>query len=163
MQKKKIGKRGKYYNKDFKKIKFKENFFDCIISLHTIYHINKKNQKKIIIKLLKIAKKNSPIIIVYSNPNTLISKISRLFRSKKNKKNKIYFYCYPNTWWLQFQNLATIKILPWRSFSAQHQKILFPDNIFGKITLKILFFLENTFSNFFSKNFQYPMIILKKK
>ena len=44
--KKKIGKKGKYYNKDFNKISFKENFFDCVISLHTIYHINKKDQKK---------------------------------------------------------------------------------------------------------------------
>ena len=29
--------------------------------------------------------------------------------------------------------------------------------------LKILFFLEERYKNFFTKNFQYPMIILKKK
>ena len=52
--KKKLGKKGKYYCKDFLKIKFKKNFFDCSISLHTIYHINKNKQKKVINKLINI-------------------------------------------------------------------------------------------------------------
>ena len=34
--KKKLGKKGKFYCKDFFKIKFEKNFFDCILSLHTI-------------------------------------------------------------------------------------------------------------------------------
>ena len=161
--KKKIGKKGKYYNKDFKKINFKKNYFDCIISLHTIYHINKKDQKNIIKKLIKIAKKNSTIIIIYSNPNTLLSRIKRLINHKPIKIKNLYFHCYPNSWWDQFKDVADVKILPWRSFSSQHQKIIFPNNIFGMLMFNILFFLEEEFPNFFSKNFQYPMIILKKK
>jgi ubiquinone/menaquinone biosynthesis C-methylase UbiE len=53
--KKKLGRKGKYYCYDFKKIKFKKNFFDTIISLHTIYHINKKKQAAIIKKLIYIS------------------------------------------------------------------------------------------------------------
>ena len=84
----KLGKRGKYYCKDFFKIKFKKNFFDCILSLHTIYHIDKNLQLDAVKKLLDISKKNSPIIIVYSNPNTILSRIKRVFtNSKKNKNN----------------------------------------------------------------------------
>ena len=52
---------------------------------------------------------------------------------------------------------------PWRSFSSGHQKILFPDNFLGKYILKILFILEDKFKNFFVNNFQYQVIILKKK
>ena len=75
--KKKIGKKGKFYNQDFLKINFKKNYFDTIISLHTIYHIDKTKQASVVKKLIKISKKNSPIIIVYSNPNTIINYIKK--------------------------------------------------------------------------------------
>jgi len=162
--KKKIGRKGKYYCRDFSKIKFKKNYFDCIISMHTIYHIEKKKQKKTIKKLIEISKPKSPIIIVYSNPKTLISFFTRIinkfFFIKKNKH--LYFYTHPNSWWKQFEESATIKILPWRSFSSQHQKIIFPNNIIGKLMLKLLFLLEEKFNKFFSKYFKYKKIILKK-
>lgn len=160
--KKKIGKKGKFYCKDFFSIKFKENFFDCVVSLHTIYHIPKNKQKEIVYKLLHITKKNKPIIIVYSNPNTFLSLIKKIF-FKKKQKQKIYFYCHSLKWWQQFSNIATIDIVNWRAFSAQHQKILFPNNVIGKIMFGILFMLENKFTGFFSRNFQYPIIILKKR
>ena len=158
----KLGKHGKYYCADFLDIKLKENFFDCVVSMHTIYHIHKNKQKKTIEKLIRVTKKNRPIIIVYSNPNTLLNKIKNIF-IKKNSKQKIYFFCHPLGWWKQFENLADIKIVCWRSFAAQHQKMLFPNNIIGRVMLKILLRLEEKFPNFFYKNFQYPLIILNKK
>tara|TARA_Y200000002_G_C22586167_1_gene623097 strand:- start:336 stop:1091 length:756 start_codon:yes stop_codon:yes gene_type:complete len=161
--KKKIGKNGKFYCKDFFDVKFKKSSFDCIISLHTIYHIKKERQKKIIKKLLFISKRNTPIIIVYSNPNTILSRIKTLFTNKKNKKKNIYFFCHPLSWWYQFEKEAKIEFYPWRSFSSDHQKIIFPDNFVGKFFLKILFFLEQNFHKFFVYNFQYYTIILKKK
>jgi ubiquinone/menaquinone biosynthesis C-methylase UbiE len=162
MAKKKIGNHGKYYCNDFNKIKFKENFFDCTISLHTIYHINKKLQKKTILKMLKSAKKNSNIIIVYSNPNTLINRFKKILNYKK-KKQKIYFYCHENKWWDQFSQLADVKIKPWRSFASQHQKILIPNNKAGSVIFDLLFYFENKFPNFFVKYFQYCLIVLRKK
>lgn len=160
--KKKIGIKGKYYCGDFLKMNFKKNYFDCILSMHTIYHINKNKQSEAVKKLIKLIKKNKPIIIIYSNPNSLISRIRSILPIKK-KKPLLYFYCHQNDWWNQFSNLAEVKILPWRSFSAQHQKKIFPNNSIGSLLLKILFLFENSFQNFFSKNFQYIMIILKKK
>jgi ubiquinone/menaquinone biosynthesis C-methylase UbiE len=160
--KKKMGKKGKYYCDDFLNIKFKENFFDCAVSMHTIYHISKNKQKRTVEKLIKITKKNKPIIIVYSNPNTFVTKLKKFFSKKKNKQ-KIYFFCHPLKWWQQFENLADIEIICWRSFAAQHQKILFPNNFIGKVMFNILLKLEKKFPNFFYKNFQYPLIVLNKK
>ena len=68
----------------FFKINFKKNYFDCILSMHTIYHINKNKQAEAIKKLIRLAKKDKPIIIVYSNPNSLISKLDH--SSLKEKK-----------------------------------------------------------------------------
>ena len=162
--KKKLGSKGKYYCNDFFKIKFKKNYFDCILSLHTIYHIHKSKQATAIKKLIHITKKNSPIIIVYSNPKTFINLIKKLFFiKKKNKKQKLYFFCHENIWWKQFSELAEIKLYPWRSFSAQHQKIFFPDNKAGQLMFKLLFFFEKHFPSFFVKFFQYSIVVLKKK
>ena len=161
--KEKLKKNGQYYCNDFLKIKFKKNYFDCILSIHTIYHIKKSNQKKAILKLLDISKKNSPIIIIYSNPNTIISRVKRLFNFKSKSKKDLYFHCFENKWWNQFSNLAEIKMYPWRSFSSGHQKILFPNNIIGKLMLKVLFLLEDIFKKFFVNNFQYQIIVIKKK
>ena len=147
---------------DFIKINFEKNYFDCIISLHTIYHINKNIQRDVILKMLRISKKGAPIIIVYSNPKTFINFLKKILFFKK-KKNKLYFYCYPNKWWLQFREFADVNIYPWRSFSSNHQKILFPDNVFGKVLFKIFYFLEETFPSFFARYFQYQIIVLKKK
>lgn len=160
--KKKIGKKGKFYCQNFFKIKFKKNYFDCIISLHTIYHIHKNEQKKAVKKLIKISKKKSPIIIIYSNPNTLLSRIKRIFTKKKNIKNNLYFYCHPVSWWYQFEKEAKVKFYPWRSFSSDHQKKIFPNNFIGKKLFKILFNLEDIFKRFFINNFQYYTIVLKK-
>ncbi len=158
----KLKNKGKYYNKDFMKIKFKENFFDCSLSMHTIYHINKNQQEKAVRKLLKITKPNKPVIIIYSNPDTLIKKIySIFFKSKKN--TSLYFYCHSLDWWKRFEDISSLKFYCWRSFASQHQKILFPNNFLGSIMFKLLFYIEDKFNKFFSKNFQYPIIVLKKK
>lgn len=168
----KIGKKGKFYCDDFLKINFKKNYFDCIISLHTIYHIHKRKQKKTVRKLLTISKKKTPIIIIYSNPDTLISKIKSLvffkeikylLLGKKSNKQHIYFDSHSIDWWKQFNNEADIEYYPWRSFSSTHQKFLIPNNFIGKKIFSILFYLEDRFKRFFIRNFQYYTVVLKKK
>ena len=155
-------KKGKFYCNDFLKIKFKKNFFDAVVSLHTIYHISKNDQKKVIKKLISISKKNAPIIIVYSNPNTLINFFKNIFIKRNKNKKKLYFYCHKLNWWMQFSKVARVEFYPWRSFSAQHQKILFPNNFIGKTLFELLIFFEKIFPKLFVKYFQYPIIILRK-
>tara|TARA_S200000501_G_C20747062_1_gene709986 strand:+ start:241 stop:1002 length:762 start_codon:yes stop_codon:yes gene_type:complete len=159
----KIGQKGKFYCQDLLNIKFKRNYFDCILSMHTIYHIHKSKQNKVIRRLLSISKKNVPIIIVYSNPNTIIDKIKLLFSYKKLKKNDYYFFCHPISWWKQFEDEADIEFYPWRSFSSNHQKFLIPNSFLGQKIFKLLFYLEDKFMKFFINNFQYYTIVLKKK
>ena len=168
----KIGKKGKFYCNDFLNINFKKNFFDCIISIHTIYHINRQKQKQAVKKLLDISKKNKPIIIIYSNPSTIINtiksliffkKIKNFLLNKKSYKQKIYFNCHTIDWWKQFDNEANIEFYPWRSFSSLPQKILIPNNYLGRKIFNFLFYLEDRFKQFFINNFQYYTIVLRKK
>ena len=69
MAKMKIGDHGEFLHGSFFDIPMEENFFDCSISLHTIYHIDKDRQEEAVRKLLYVTKPGKPIIIVYSNPN----------------------------------------------------------------------------------------------
>jgi hypothetical protein len=173
-------------------IKLEENFFDCAVSLHTIYHIDKDRQEDAVRKLLKVTKPGKPIIIVYSNPNTIIPKLMsslpfrlwlklrHLMPEKKSisttaptptaKSNteiepdaNLYFYPHPIEWWSRFNDAAQVLVLPWRSFSADLQKELIPNNKLGGIMFNWLFRLEDLFPDFFGRRLQYPMIVLTKK
>lgn len=173
--KSKIGEHGVFHHGSFFDLEFEKNFFDCAISVHTIYHIEKEMQSIAVEKLINVTKVGSPVIIIYSNPNSLVNKFSSSsfikalrflknnFYSKAEKKTSLYFYAHDLEWWNQFEKLANVEIFPWRSFDSDYQKRIFPNNILAKYLLRILFLLEDKFPNFFAKNFQYPMIVLSKK
>ena len=170
--KEKIGDHGVFLKGSFFDIPFEDNFFDCSISLHTIYHIHMSRQEEAVRKLLRITKPEKPVIIVYSNPSTITHLPSRLINyikpvAKKpspcgDKKMKFYFHAFPLQWWERFSDVATVKILPWRSFTAATQKTVFPDNRLGRNLFDLLYSLEERYPRFFSKHFTYPMIILTK-
>jgi ubiquinone/menaquinone biosynthesis C-methylase UbiE len=176
----KIGDHGVFIQGDFLEIPLEENFFDCSISLHTIYHIDQVKQEDAVRKLLKVTKPGKPVIIVYSNPNAITSSILFSFipfvirkvkvfflkfvkGNEKRENIEPYFYPHPIIWWERFKDVAKISILPWRSLSSNFQKRLIPNNILGKKLLNLLFYLEEKFPKFFVRYFQYPMIILIKK
>lgn len=174
--KRKIGDHGMFLCGSFFDINLEDDFFDCAISLHTIYHIDRDKQEEAVRKLIAVTKPGRPVIIVYSNPHALIKylvlplrlfkRIVKLLRNTEKDSGKefdLYFFAHPIRWWDRFRDVADIQILPWRSFASGHQKVFIPNNKFGKKMFDILFNMEEQFPNFFVKYFQYPMIILKKK
>lgn len=176
--KNKIGDHGVFLHGSFFDIPLEKDFFDCAISLHTIYHIDKEKQEEAIRKLLYVTKPGKPVIVVYGNPGILLtflrfplrmlSKIRILLRrsnidKKPDGEYDLFYYTYPTKWWKRFSNIATVKILPWRSFDSDTQKRIIPDNKIGKKLFDILFYLEDRFPNILVRFSQYPMIILTKK
>ena len=177
--KKKIGDHGVFLHGSFFDIHLEENYFDCTISLHTIYHIDKDRQEDAVRKLIEVTKPGKPVIIVYINPGAIVTILIsswplRVFRSfkrllKKNNKGtkeesmSLYNYAHPLGWWFRFEDIADINILPWRSFTSNIQKRIVPNNKMGSKMLSFLFNLEKRFPKFFVRYFQYPMIILTKR
>lgn len=173
----KISDHGIFLHGSFFDIEFEKDYFDCSISVHTIYHIDKNKQEEAVRKLIHVTKPGHPIIIIYSNPKTLISFLKLPFYLLKwplmvlnrtsNKKEKeeltLYFFAHDVKWWKRFSDVAIVEIYPWRSFDAGAQQLFFPNNKIGKKMLQILFLIEDKFPNLFVSFFQYPMIILKKK
>ena len=176
--KNKIGDHGVFLHGSFFDLPMEENFFDCSISLHTIYHMDKDKQEQAVRKLISVTKLGQPVVIIYSNPNSIVSFLRVPFRVARNLKRNLqkifgksidndnmslYFHPHPLEWWSIFRDVANVEILPWRSFGADDQKRFIPNNSLGRKMFDILFRLENKFPNFFVKYFQYPMVILTKR
>tara|TARA_B110000046_G_scaffold133592_1_gene139869 strand:+ start:401 stop:1207 length:807 start_codon:yes stop_codon:yes gene_type:complete len=170
---KKIGNHGVYLHGSFFDLKIEKNKFDCIVSIHTIYHMDQEKQYDAIRKLIRITKTGAPLIIIYSNPNSLTRKISKVAKSMKSlwkrkildnklSKGELYFYPHPLSWWRQFEDEAEVDIVPWRTFGKEAQEKLFPDNFFGVVMFKILFYFEKKLPKVFNNIATYPMIVLTK-
>jgi len=175
MAEKRIGDHGVFLHGSFFQLSFDENFFDCSISLHTIYHMAKEKQEEAVRKMIRITKPGKPIIIIYSNPDVFWStstfrklgllkgeRRTHIDKNSRVRKNTLYFDPHTLAWWNRFKNEADLKMVPWRSFGPAAQKKIIPNNWIGKKMLDMLFRLERTFPRFFVKHFTYPMIILTK-
>jgi ubiquinone/menaquinone biosynthesis C-methylase UbiE len=175
MAKKRIGDHGVFLHGSFFDIPLQENFFDCSLSIHTIYHMDKDKQETAVRKLLYVTKPNRPVIIAYINPSVLLitpaqrlfAKVKRILKKNDDKQPQwhdvLYVHGHPIQWWNRFTDIAEVKIFPSRSFGANIHKRLIPDNRIGSMMFDVLFYLEERFPNFFAKHFQYPLIVLTKK
>jgi len=159
---------------DFLVQPFEENFFDSAVSLHTLYHVNKKQQEEFVSKLISCVKPNGKIIVVYSNPYSLRICIAapysyliniasfvkkKLFGNKKSG-NQFYFGRHSIGWWKRFQKKGDVVIKPYRFFAPQLEKLLIPDSRFGCSIYDFLFSLESkTISKYFC---DYYMVVITK-
>jgi len=142
--------------------------FDCAISLHTLYHIDRDLQEQAVRKLIRVCKPGAPIVIVYSNPGALLTKLARMLRKPKAIDNVsldsgLYGFAHPLAWWNRFSDAADVHIYPWRSLSSGQQKRLIPDNRFGRTIFSVLYAAEEAFPRLFVRYFVYPMIVLTKR
>ncbi len=169
-----IGDHGVYHCGSFFDLEFDDDFFDCALSLHTIYHMDAGRQEIAVRKLLRVTKPGHPVIVVYTSPRTLLARLLMPWRWFKKtvkrilvgrlepKEPELYFSPHPIDWWRRFEDIADVQIFPWRSFDTPHQQALFPNNALGRWMFDRLFALEDRFPRFFARNFQWPMIVLRR-
>ncbi|MDA8733186.1 class I SAM-dependent methyltransferase [Gammaproteobacteria bacterium] len=159
----------KTFHGSFFDVPMSHNIYDCSISQHVIYHMDKDDQAIAINKMIDITKSGGKIVIVYGNPNSILEipyKINRLIKKIFNLKTEhdLYHFVHPLKWWYQFNEKSKVEMYPWRTFNVFYLKKLFPNNFIGKFLLKIVFKLENMLPKFITLAFaQYPTIVLTKK
>ncbi len=167
-----LGEHGVYLHGSFFDLNLPDDFFDCSLSLHTIYHIEADRQEEAVRKLLRVTKPGQPVIVVYSNPDAV--KLSpkalipfrqrfKAWRRRRRQATGIYFRPHPLDWWQRFEDVADVEMHPWRSLTAVDQKRWIPDNRFGCWLFDRLFALEERYPAFFLRHFAYPMIVLRKR
>lgn len=165
---KKIGEHGVFLCGSFFDIELDSDTFDCAISLHTIYHIDRDLQEQAVRKLIRVCKPGAPIVIVYSNPDNLLTRLARMLRKLKaiddvSLASELYFFAHPLAWWNRFGDEADVHTYPCRSLGSPHQKRLIPDNRLGRTMFSVLYAAEESFPRLFVRYFVYPMIVLTKR
>jgi len=71
------------------KIPFKDNAFDLVFTYHLLWHLEKKDQEKIISEMIRVTKKNGFIIFDALNENFIWEKIKILFGKNSKGLNKL--------------------------------------------------------------------------
>jgi SAM-dependent methyltransferase len=166
----KLGSRGEYHCGDFLALPFENGSVDAAVSLHTIYHMDASQQEAAVRKLLRVTRRGGTVVIVYSNPRYFISalgapvrRLLRLIqpshRTRAVRPDTIYFHRYPLSWWTRFEDVAEVKLFPWRTFATRDQKVF----LRSARLASWLFALENRFSGLFLRAGCYPMIVLRPR
>lgn len=86
--KERIGDHGEFLCGSIFDLPIEEKFFDCVISLHTIYHIDKDRQADVVRKLIGAVKPGKPVVILYSNPDTFMVKARRWWKRVRSRSKK---------------------------------------------------------------------------
>ena len=77
-------------------------------------------------QLVRVAKANAPVIIVYANPNRLLLWMKRLVTRRLNEPvtEPLYYFAHPLSWWQLFADLGSVELHPWRSLTAKDSRSL---------------------------------------
>lgn len=172
--KKKLGSKGIYILGDITNIPLKSSSMDCVISLHTIYHVTSALQTQAFLEIHRILKPSASAVIVYTwlrsplvawmmSPVNLVGGLKKLvYHTPKVKSGKLYFHPKSYQWFTSYRWRFRYQIYCWRSIDINVSKLYIKEWLLGKLVLKLLFSLENRFSQLFGRIGQYPIIIIQK-
>lgn len=162
----KLGDRGDYVRASILELPFADDTFDCSLSLHTIYHIDKDQQAAAVKQLIRVTKPGQPLVVIYANPDRLASRIKKFVLRRPEHEaasGVIYYFAHPLSWWKQFENQCEVSLHPWRSLTAQDSKRLIPGNFLGRILFSGVRACEAVLPGLATSLGAYPMIVLKKR
>ena len=172
---KKIGVSGEYIVGDYLEIPTPAQApFDGATLVNVLYHVEKDRQAELVRKILKDLSEGARFVIIYSNPRSFSSILTKLivdikhivqtFVTKADRsafQNPIYFYRFPMKFWRAFDDVANTEIFAWRTFTPVLEKALFHRFLAGKFLLHVLFKLEKF--KFWRHISEYQLIVLTKK
>lgn len=163
----KIGLRGRYYLSDFLDVDLEDDRFDCVLCSHSLYHVHKDRQSEMVRKMLRVAKPGAPVLVAYKHGLSLLDIVPPVvgflarFKTAEDARRP-YAYTHSRGWWGQFEDEATVEILPLQTFDVCEQRGLFPDDEVGRMGLAMLSGLEDRFPDFFSRLGKYCLVRLRK-
>jgi SAM-dependent methyltransferase len=164
--KSKLGAKGDYHQASILTLPLPDESVDAVLCSHVLYHIDKKDQEKAVKELIRVLKPKGRMVILYRNPNSPLNLIQRFVRflqvNKILKKDKLYVYSYPLSWWSQFEELCRVRILPCDIMSYNQARIFFPSEVLRRWLFSWAARFENQHSHLATKLWSYPRIILDK-
>jgi ubiquinone/menaquinone biosynthesis C-methylase UbiE len=158
-----LGDKGLFVVADIANLPFKPDVFDGVVSMHAIHHLPLNEHKRAYMELTRVMKPNRSGAIINGWHNPLLMRMAEPFiglaraltgRSAKQKKN----------WKSEDDEAGTFveKMTPSWLKSARFMRWFVRPQFGGKMYLRFVFWLEETFPRFFGENGQYPLIVIRK-
>jgi SAM-dependent methyltransferase len=161
-----IGAHGEYACGSLTALPFSDDQFDGVTSLHVVYHVDALAQEHAVRELIRVARPNAAIVIVYGNPDRLVARIKRLINARRRTgvpRDPLYYHAHEIGWWSRFADACCVSIHPWRTLTATDMRRLIPNNALGSFALRCLFAFESLLPAAAVRIGASPMIVLRKR
>ncbi len=179
-----IGAHGLLVVGDIAHLPFKEDSFEGIVSLHTIHHLPPQDYLSAFLEINRVLADDAAAVVVngwdesalmryFNPPIVLMEKLTNRgihreaeennAKPKAEKPQRTHVYkLTAEKLRLLMDGVIPVNIYVWRSASVRFLRALIHPWLFGRILLKILFFLEETYPRYFGEKGQYPLITMAK-
>lgn len=183
-----IGNHGMFVVGDAARLPFRLDAFDALVSMHTVHHLPPEEQVRAFHDFLRVIKPGAPAVVVNSwGPHSLLMKLAspviqlnfgliRLYRKLTGRAvgerkaavtgaapTGTHIYRYGHRW-LQshLSDLPGLDVRAWRSVSTSFLRACIHRRLGGRLWLRLIFWLEETFPHWMGKHGQYALIRFEK-
>ncbi len=162
---------------DLTALPLQDGIADAVLCQHALFHVQKKLQAKVIQELTRVAAPGKKIAIVYDwfyhsmfmnialGPYQLYRIIrhwagkgyARIFR-----KDKLYFYAYPYSWFVKNNPGKKIECYCWRSVNIHFTRFYIHASLGGKKLIDRIWKMEKENPKRMGRLGEYPIIVIEK-
>ena len=177
--KKKLSDKGIYVLADIANLPFKNDVAASVISLNTIYHIDKKKQFSAIEELYRVLKpekklvlvldwgRNSLLMNIFLFPFLIYRRVIKWVKSGRNKtvinfNTELYFYAFSYKHYKNSRLFSQAELRTWRGISPEFSKLYIHKLLFGKQILSGIYNLEEKYPHIMGRYGKYPMFVITK-
>jgi SAM-dependent methyltransferase len=165
---------------DVTALPFRDGVFDAVASLHTIYHVPVSEQPTAFSELHRTLRPGKSAVVVYAQshhlghplPERLVTFLTRFdwfarrldSPSSRPKPPGLYFEPLPLN---ELRSIldeigAPYAIRPWRSISVSFMQLAVPDNLAGRLILRLVFAIETLLPRRCAERGTYATLVLSK-
>jgi ubiquinone/menaquinone biosynthesis C-methylase UbiE len=181
-----IGDHGLFVVADIARLPFTKDAFDGIVSLHTIHHLPREEHVPAYRQIYRVLRPNRSAVVVNGWTHPALMRIAEapimlrnsIYKTLRRRRKlegardqairehdpKGTFVRKYNARWLlaELGGYMSVSILVWRSVSVKFMRNYIHPHLGGRAILRLLFWMEDRFPDFFGRHGQYPLIVIDK-
>jgi SAM-dependent methyltransferase len=184
---KRIGAHGLYVVADVANLPFMPDIFGGVVSLHTLHHLAVDDQIRAYHDLYRVlAPESSAVVVNGWTESPLMNRMQWLvvfmerfgkWVSRRRKDQTVekaaaaekpsgptgtYIHKQDSAWLRQQLQGMQFEIRCWRSVSVRFLRAVIHRLLAGRYLLRLLYWFEECFPQYFGENGQYPLVIIRK-
>ncbi|MFN2119151.1 MAG: class I SAM-dependent methyltransferase [Anaerolineales bacterium] len=176
-----LGGRGLYVVADIANLPFRSDAMGGLVSIHAVHHLPLAEHRKAYLEFQRVLRPGASAAVVngwYRPPlmrlGDLLIQLGRIFSGRALKRKRDWkatedqqgtFVEKMTPAWLRKELAGTIEYetYAWRSLSPRFMQWFIRPQTGGATLLRLVFWLEDRFPQFFGRYWQYPLIVIHKR